>query len=134
MNIVERILGLIERNGITAAHLLRETKLHSTTISQWRKGVYKPSADAILKIAAYFGVSTDFLLTGKEFVDADIQNSTGIKMPVELQKIFVDAQENKFDMTQAELNEVADYINFIKLKREKKKEKHQKKTRATPDK
>jgi len=30
------------------------------------KGRQKPSTDAIIKLAKYFGVSTDYLLTGEE--------------------------------------------------------------------
>jgi len=30
--------------------------------SQWKKGKFEPSANAIIKIANYFGVSTDYLL------------------------------------------------------------------------
>jgi len=51
--------------GITAAQLLREAGLHPSLITQWKQGLQKPSTDAIIKLAQYFGVSTDYLLIGK---------------------------------------------------------------------
>ena len=59
---LERILSLIERNNITAAQLLRETKLNSGSMAQWKKGIAKPSYGALVKIADYFRVSVDYLL------------------------------------------------------------------------
>ena len=35
-------------------------------VGKWRKGLQKPSVDAVIKIATYFGVSTDYILLGKE--------------------------------------------------------------------
>ena len=136
MSVVERILNLVERNGITAAQLLRETGLHGTTITQWRKGAYKPSADAIFKIASYFGVSTDFLLTGKEFKDADATatatEDAALTMPPELQDIFSAVHDDNNNFTQAELNEIADFVNFVRLKRKSRKKVNDTKTRAIP--
>jgi len=121
MNTAERILQLVERNGITAAQLLRETNLPSSSISTWRKGLAKPSSDAIVKIASYFGVSTDFLLTGREHKDAITLEGSPLTTPPELLEIVNAIRNNKGDFTQIEINEVADFINFIKLKRDSRK-------------
>ena len=59
---VERIQSLVERHNMTAAQLLRETKLNPASITQWKKGIAKPSFDAIIKISDYFNVTTDYLL------------------------------------------------------------------------
>ena len=61
MNTVERILSLISQNNITAAHLLREAKLNSSSINDWKKGKAKPSYGALVKIADYFNVSVEYL-------------------------------------------------------------------------
>ena len=62
---VERILKLIEERGITAYKLAIDVGLDSVVISHWKKGKAKPSTDAIVKIAKYFGVTADWLLTGE---------------------------------------------------------------------
>lgn len=63
---VERILALMEERDIKASHLTKELSLSHGVVTQWKQGLQKPSTEAIVKLAAYFGVSTDFLLTGKE--------------------------------------------------------------------
>jgi len=55
-------------NNITAKCLTTELELSNSSITDWKKGKARPSTDAIIKIADYFEVSTDFLLTGKKMV------------------------------------------------------------------
>lgn len=56
----------MSNNNITAKRLTTELELSNSSVTDWKKGKAKPSTDAIIKIASFFGVSTDFLLTGKE--------------------------------------------------------------------
>lgn len=65
ISIAERIQQLIIENNETAAHVLTQLGLSSNALSEWKKGKAKPSSDAIIKIAEYFNVSADYLLTGK---------------------------------------------------------------------
>ena len=37
-----------------------------STFSDWKKGKSKPKQDKLQKIADYFGVTVDYLMTGKE--------------------------------------------------------------------
>ena len=62
MNTAEKILNLIKESGLTDAAINKATGLTAGLITQWRKGAQKPSADAIVKIATYFNVTTDYLL------------------------------------------------------------------------
>lgn len=66
MDSVQRILALMEEKNITAAALSREISLTNGLITQWKQGKQRPSVDAIVKLAQYFEVSTDYLLLGKE--------------------------------------------------------------------
>ena len=59
---VQRIFELMEKNNITATELAKATGIGTSPISQWRKGLQKPSTDAITKLAKYFEVSADYLL------------------------------------------------------------------------
>lgn len=63
---VERILGLIAESGITAKELTERTGLNHSAISDWKKGKSKPGTDAVIKLAKYFDVSTDYLLMGED--------------------------------------------------------------------
>ena len=56
------ILKLMEENHVTAKQLTGDLGLSGSAISEWKKGKGKPSTDAVVKIARYFGVSTDYIL------------------------------------------------------------------------
>ena len=60
----ERIKHLMDENGVNAKKLTAELGLPGSAITDWGKERYKPSTDAIIKIAGYFGVSVDYLLNG----------------------------------------------------------------------
>jgi len=64
--LLERILSLMEERGVNAKKLTTSTGLNHSAITNWKNGQGKPSTEAIIKIADYFGVTTDWLLTGKE--------------------------------------------------------------------
>jgi len=60
--LVDRILFLMEKHGVTATVLTKDLKLPSSTVTEWKKERCKPGTEAIIKIAIYFNVSTDYLL------------------------------------------------------------------------
>jgi len=63
MNVAtEKILQLMEQHKIKALKLEKDLSLASSIVSQWKNGRQKPSTDAIMKIAEYFNVTTDYLL------------------------------------------------------------------------
>lgn len=59
---LERILTLIKISQKSETALEKEMGLSQGQIKHWRNGRNKISMDAIIKIAKYFGVSTDYLL------------------------------------------------------------------------
>ena len=63
--ITERILDLVQKSGETDKNILENSKISKSSLTEWRKGKAKPSTDAIIKLAQYFHVSTDYLLLGK---------------------------------------------------------------------
>jgi len=67
-SVVERILSLMKDNEVNGLKLTSDLGLSSSAVTEWKKGKMKPSADAIIKIANYFGVSIDYLLTGEEYI------------------------------------------------------------------
>jgi transcriptional regulator with XRE-family HTH domain len=56
----------MKERGITAKKVATDTGLTNSLFTQWKQGLQKPSAEAIVKLSDYFGVTTDFLLKGKE--------------------------------------------------------------------
>ena len=56
---------LIERNT-TAYQVSKETGVATSTLTEWKKGTYKPKIDKISLIAKYFGVPIEYFLEGEE--------------------------------------------------------------------
>lgn len=57
---------LLRKNNKKAADVARATGIPSSTFSDWKKGKSSPKQEKLQKIADYFGVSVEYLLTGKE--------------------------------------------------------------------
>lgn len=65
--IVARILDLVEKNGKMDKDVVIAANLSRTALSEWRSGRAYPGVNAIIKLADYFHVSTDYILNGKDF-------------------------------------------------------------------
>ena len=57
--------NLCKIKGIKPSNLVESLGMSKGTMSNWKKGG-TPNADAVVRIAEHFGVTTDYLLTGKE--------------------------------------------------------------------
>ena len=57
---------LLQKYGISAYKVAKEAGVTQTALSNWKNGRNTPSAPTLQKIAEYFGVTVDYLMTGKE--------------------------------------------------------------------
>lgn len=57
---------LLKDRGITAYKVSKETGIATSTLTNWKKGLYTPKVDKLQKIADYFGVPLEYLLTRKD--------------------------------------------------------------------
>ena len=60
--VAERIKTLRNEMGIGQNLLAQELGLSNASISYWENAKQEPSAQAIFKLAEYFGVSADYIL------------------------------------------------------------------------
>ena len=58
----ERLKTLRIEKNIGQNLLAKELQISNASISYWENGKQEPSAQAIFKLADYFGVSADYLL------------------------------------------------------------------------
>jgi len=56
---------LCRKTGKKPSAVARDCGIDPSTISHWKKGLYTPKQDKLKKIADYFGVSLQFLMTGE---------------------------------------------------------------------
>ena len=61
---------LLEQRNLKAADVCKGTGLPSSLFSEWKRGKSTPKADKMRKIADFFGVSTEYLMTGEEKEEA----------------------------------------------------------------
>lgn len=69
---------LCELKGITPYRVCKETGLTTATISNWKAGRYTPKQDKLQKIADYFGVSIEYLMTGVQTIHSDINDKIAV--------------------------------------------------------
>lgn len=67
--------------GCKDADVSKATGISKSTFSDWKSGRSKPKQEKLQKIADYFGVSVDYLMTGK--------NSSNIKVIDENDNVIV---------------------------------------------
>lgn len=57
---------LLKEKGVTAYKVAKDTGVTTATLSSWKTGRYEPKPEKLKILADYFGVSVDYLMTGKE--------------------------------------------------------------------
>lgn len=56
---------LLAEKGVTAYRVSKETGVTTATLTSWKQGKYTPKPEKLQKIADYFDVSLEYLMTGK---------------------------------------------------------------------
>lgn len=60
---------LLQKYGVSAYKVSKATGVTQSTLSDWKRGRSTPKSENMKKLADYFGVSIDYLMTGKESED-----------------------------------------------------------------
>jgi len=66
-----RIAVLRRSAGLSQAELARRLRISPSAVGMYEQGRREPAADMLVAIAEIFGVSTDYLLTGKAHSEAE---------------------------------------------------------------
>ena len=73
MTISSRIFALLKEQGKTQTALATHIGIRVATVSAWKAQNTDPSANLLEKIAEFFDVSVDYLVTGKEYAPSPSQ-------------------------------------------------------------
>lgn len=57
---------LLQDFNVTPYKVSKETGVSQSTLSDWKRGISTPKQDKLQKIADYFNVSLEYLMTGEE--------------------------------------------------------------------
>lgn len=101
LDTLAKILNLLNERNIKQQEFAKAIGVRKQAISEWKNGTTKSYMKYIDKIADYFNVSTDYLLG----------NKTHSEVP---DPLFL---EELNGLTESELEDVKEYIKFLKSKR-----------------
>ena len=115
---------LLEERNLRAADVCKGTGLPSSLFSEWKRGKSNPKADKLQKIADFFGVSIEYLMTGEKkeespmyyateetvklaqemFEDEDMRSLFDMKrnMPPERFKVHMEFMKNLYNQEKGE--------------------------------
>lgn len=113
---------LCQKNGLTPSGAANKIGFNRASVTVWKTTGKAPKQDLLLKIADYFGVTTDYLLTGEDAKRA----------PAPEGERSVSDDDIKFalfggdgDITDEMYDEVKRFARMVKLREEAEKKKEQ---------
>lgn len=105
-------LSLCEQMGKKPSAVAADLKINKSNVSNWKNNGYTPRGEVLQKIADYFGVTTDYLLTGKKE-----------KTPTSAGERLISDDDIKFALsggdapiTDAQFEEVKQFVRFIEAR------------------
>ena len=110
----QRLKRARESSEMTQETTAEQLGVSSHAVSMWETGSTRPDQSRLPRIAALYGVSTDYLLSGDRQI-AESQASydvTSSRTAVleEIQEIILSAQQQ---LTAAELRRIRDFLRFM---------------------
>ncbi len=116
---LERLLLLCNEKHTDISNVLRALGLSTSKGTAWRNGSI-PNGEILLKLASYFGVSTDYLLG-----NTDEPTPAGQKEKADIQvEIGLDEKTKRLlaiaaDGTPEEVEKIIEYAAFLRSQRDK---------------
>lgn len=108
MNTVDRVKAICKERKIAISKLEKELGLPNASIAGLKRG--EISSDRVVKIAKYFNVSTDYLLTGKEKTYSE---SMAVLANIRHDKAMMDALEKYLTLPDEKKKHIIETINML---------------------
>lgn len=126
----DKIKKLREQKNLTQKQLAEEIGVKQSTIGMIESGKNKGSKDTILKLAKYFNVSVEYLLSTEEKLDIAMdainrinelakEGLNGINLDIENSIYSINARFDGETFSLEEQKEIIDFIEFVISKRNK---------------
>lgn len=110
----EIFLKLLEEKGLNSNQVSKATGISTSTFTDWKKGRSKPNQKNMLKIAEYFGVSLDYLMTGKEpEFDKYSAESAHLVAKIRNDAGLTQALDKYFELSDKKKKHVIELINLL---------------------
>lgn len=119
----EIYLKLLKDKGVKTSDVCKATGIVASTFTDWKKGKSVPKQNKLMKIADYFGVSLEYLMTGKEsnmdylYENADLLIE--ITQKLKNDSAFADRISKYMSLISENKKSVDDMIDFMYNKEKK---------------
>lgn len=82
---------LLQKYGVSSYKVAKETGVTQSTLSDWKRGRSTPKSENMKKLADYFGVSIDYLMTGKD--DSEKEPKLNLKDEKDIKNIIANTEQ-----------------------------------------
>lgn len=104
---------LLADNNVTAYKVSKETGIGRSTFTDWKNGRSVPGTDKMIKIADYFGVSVEYLKTGKETIDKYSDENARLVAKIRNDADLSSALQKYFGFSDVKKKHVIELINLL---------------------
>lgn len=105
---------LLSRDGVKPYDVSKATGISTSTLTDWKMGRSTPKQDKLQKIADYFGVSLEYLTTGKEpEFDKYGAEETHLYSQIRNDAELFKALSKYFELSDAKKKHVVELINLL---------------------
>mgnify|MGYP001386865303 CR=1 FL=1 len=111
MEIIDRIVMLLNEKGVEQKALAEYLGVHPQVITEWKGGRKKSYMRYIDKIAAFFEVSTDYILGNDPIKNRSTLSNA--ELNVELETLINDI----LNLPPSQIEKVRDYVDFLMSQR-----------------
>lgn len=109
-----RLKEIRKENNITQSEFARIFNISIGTIAMWETNKREPDYETLSRIATHFNASIDYLL-GR----TDVRNNATYIVPDNLNDVSLAFAKGLEGLTQDDLDDVSEYIKFIKARKNK---------------
>lgn len=116
MQLAQILNNLMESKSISAYKMSKDTGISDRLIGYWKKGEKLPSAENLMIISNYFGVSIDYLLTGENRKESNISQSAITTGDHSTSTVNIGSQETHSQQEDETVQEITRILNGLPLK------------------
>ncbi len=108
---------MIKAKNLTKKEFCLELGISTGNLGDWKRGKSTPSTNKLIEISAYFEVSLDWLLIGRERTAMQINESAGLYTT----SLTMNWDKLINQLTPGEAFFIQEYLEFVKYRKEKEK-------------
>lgn len=116
MQLAQILNNLMESKSISAYKMSKDTGISDRLIGYWKKGEKLPSAENLMIISNYFGVSIDYLLTGENRKESNISQSAITTGDHSTSTVNIGSHETHSQQEDETVQEITRILNGLPLK------------------